>query len=366
MFGFILPNLESLDDAEQRRYRAVYCGVCRSIRRRYGQRCRLTVSYDMTFLALVLGSLYEPTEEQGAKRCPVHPTESQEFACSPYTDYAADLSVALAYHKLLDDWRDDRSKRARAAAAALAVPYRRARRRRPEACRAIERAMDDIHAIEQEALAFRAAQRAGAAGAPATVGFPSVCGMRADGPADADATADAAAVSVAAAAAPDAAAPTRTADAADAADPAPADAPAAPATTPAAQNSDRAPIEPPSPDAAANRFGLLMGDLFALQDDFWATDLRRFGARLGKFVYVMDAAVDLEEDQKSGSYNPFVMASSTREDAREGLELLAAGMVDAFERLPLERDVHVLRSVLYAGVWQQFESKESKDKDGDG
>ena len=350
MFGFILPNLESLDDAEQRRYRAVYCGVCRSIRRRYGQRCRLTVSYDMTFLALVLGSLYEPDEDTGAKRCPVHPTEPQEFACSPYTDYAADLSVALAYHKLLDDWRDDRSKRARAAAAALAMPYRRARRRRPEACRAIEQAMDDIHAIEQEARAFCVAQRAGGAGAPApataaAMGSPFACDMRADGSADGVA----------------AAAHTPVAPAADAAAPA-----AAPATTPAAQSPGRVPAEPPSPDAAANRFGLLMGDLFALQDDFWATDLRRFGARLGKFVYVMDAAVDLEEDQKSGSYNPFVMTSSTREDAREGLELLAAGMADAFERLPLERDVHVLRSVLYAGVWQRFESKESKDKDGDG
>lgn len=300
MFGFILPNLESLDAEEKQRYRSVYCGVCRSIRRRYGQRCRLTVSYDMTFLALVLGSLYEPDEETGAKRCPVHPVELQAFACSVYTDYAADVSVALAYHKLLDDWRDDRSKRARVAAAALAVPYRRARCRRPEACRAIEAAMDDIHAIEREARAFRAMQMSKGRDASA----------------------------------------------------------------PAGSGAELVVAEPPSPDAAANRFGLLMGDLFAFQDDFWATDLRRFGARLGKFVYVMDAAVDLEEDQKSGSYNPFVMMGASREEARESLELLAAGMADAFERLPLERDVHVLRSVLYAGVWQQFEAKESKDGDG--
>lgn len=305
MFGFILPNLESLDAEEKQRYRSVYCGVCRSIRRRYGQRCRLTVSYDMTFLALVLGSLYEPDEETGAKRCPVHPAEPQAFACSVYTDYAADVSVALAYHKLLDDWRDDRSKRARAAAAALAAPYRRARRRRPEACRAIEVAMDDIHAIEREARAFRA--------------------MRMSKGRDAS---------------------------------------ACDASAPAGSGAKLVAAEPPSPDAAANRFGLLMGDLFAFQDDFWATDLRRFGARLGKFVYVMDAAVDLEEDQKSGSYNPFVMMGTSREEARESLELLAAGMADAFERLPLERDVHVLRSVLYAGVWQQFEAKESKDGDG--
>ena len=69
-----------------------------------GQLSRLTVSFDMTFLALVLGSLYEPSESLGSKRCPIHPTKPQAFAQSEFTDYAADLSVAFAYHKLLDDW----------------------------------------------------------------------------------------------------------------------------------------------------------------------------------------------------------------------------------------------------------------------
>ena len=284
MFGFILPNLESLDDQEKERYKAVYCGVCRSIRARYGQASRLTVSYDMTFLALVLGSLYESAERKGSKRCPVHPTRPQDFARSEFTDYAADLSVALAYHKCLDDWRDDRSARARAAAAALSGPYRRACTRIPDQCRAIEQAMDDIHAIEQAVLA--------------------------------------------------------------------------------AASAAAAPQPAPSPDAAANRFGLLLGDLFALKDDFWATELRRFGARLGKFVYVMDAAMDLEEDLSTGSYNPFSHQDLTPDEMRETLEMLAAGTADAFERLPLERDVHVLRSVLYAGVWQRYEAKESKEHHG--
>ena len=268
MMGFVLPGLESLGKEERVRYHAVYCGVCRSIRARYGQRCRLTVSYDMTFLAMVLGSLYEPEERKSQKRCPVHPAQPQEVAQSEFTDYAADLSVALGYHKLMDDWLDARSAKARAAAAAIAVPYRKACRRRPAECVAIEQAMSDIHAIEQ----------AGSA----------------------------------------------------------------------------------DPDAAANRFGLLLGSLFAVKDDFWATDLRRFGARLGKFVYAMDAAVDLRQDQEEGNYNPFIATQRSFASLREDLELLAAEMADAFERLPLERDVHVLRSVLYQGVWQRYNVEESK------
>ena len=281
MFGFVLPNLESLEEAQRQRYRSVYCGVCRSLKDRYGQACRLTVSYDMTFLALVLGSLYEPEETCGEARCPVHPMQPQPFARSKYTDYAADLSVALAYHKMLDDWHDDHALRARGGALALAGAYRRAKKRLPRECEAVEAAMADIRAIEQRAL------RARNQGAP-----------------------------------------------------------------------------PPLPDEAANRFGMMLGDLFAHEDDFWVSDLRRFGARLGKFVYVMDAAMDIEDDSRTGSYNPFADMESTKEALRENLEFLAAGMTDAFERLPLERDVQVMRSVLYAGVWQRFEAKESKTHDG--
>lgn len=284
MFGFVLPNLESLEEAQRQRYRSVYCGVCRSLKDRYGQACRLTVSYDMTFLALALGSLYEPEETRGEARCPVHPMQPQSFVRSKYTDYAADLSVALAYHKMLDDWRDDHALRARGGALALRGAYRRAKERVPRECEAIETAMADIRAIEQRALWARSQ------GASA--------------------------------------------------------------------------VDPPLPDEAANRFGMMLGDLFAHEDDFWVSDLRRFGARLGKFVYVMDASMDIEDDSRTGSYNPFADMESTKEALRENLEFLAAGMTDAFERLPLERDVQVMRSVLYAGVWQRFEAKESKTHDG--
>ena len=279
MFGFILPNLESLEEAEQKRYRAVYCGVCRSIKNRYGQLLRVTISFDMTFLTLVLGSLYEPKEISGAKRCPVHPTTPQTFSMSEYSDYAADLSVAFAYHKLLDDWQDDRMIRSRAAAFALSGAYRKAKKRIPHACDCIEATMRDIQNMEYEIKH--------------------------------------------------------------------------------SSNQSDIPF-----DAPANCFGMLLGELFAYKNDFWATDLRRFGARLGKFVYVMDAAMDLEEDLRTGSYNPFKYMEHDTQALRDNLEYLAASMTDAFERLPLERDMQVMRSVLYAGVWQRFEAKEKKDHDG--
>ncbi len=45
---------------------------------------------------------------------------------------------------------------------------------------------------------------------------------------------------------------------------------------------------------------------------------------------------------------------------REDLHLLAAGVAEAFERLPLERDLRLLRSVVYAGVWQKYYALENE------
>ena len=313
LFGYILPNLESLEEAERQRYRAVYCGVCQSLKERYGQLPRLTVSYDLTFLSLVLGSLYEAEEKTGAKRCPMHPTKPQSFARSIFTDYAADLSVAFAYHKMLDDWRDDHTVRSRVIAGALSGAYRKAKKRIPKACDAIEVALSDIQAMEGAVCGESAGSDEAARGNESAVNNGS----------------------------------------------------AGNENIPVSSDNPMGDGEPAlPPDAPANRFGLLLGDVFAFYDDFWATDLRRFGARLGKFVYVMDAAMDLEEDLRTGSYNPFRYMEHDTQALRDNLEYLAAAMTDVFERLPLERDIHVMQSVLYAGVWQRFEAKENKTDHG--
>ena len=68
----------------------------------------------------------------------------------------------------------------------------------------------------------------------------------------------------------------------------------------------------------------------------------------------MDAAADYADDERSGSYNPFVRLESNPQDMRTLLAVLIGNAADTFERLPLEQDLHLMRSVLYAGVWQQF------------
>ena len=61
MFGYIVPVLTALSEEQKQRYHAYYCGVCHALRNRHGQISRLSLSNDMTFLALLLSSLYEET-----------------------------------------------------------------------------------------------------------------------------------------------------------------------------------------------------------------------------------------------------------------------------------------------------------------
>lgn len=263
MFGIVTAQISTLDDEEKQRYQAAYCGLCRALKDRYGQVSRAVLTYDLTFFVLLCNSLHEPPEETGAQRCITHPAKKMPFARSTWSDYAADLAVALAYHKCLDDARDEGTTRGRAGAALLARSYRRARERAPRQCDAIEHAMEEITHIE---------------GSPATA----------------------------------------------------------------------------DPDAAANVFGTLLGELFAHDQGIWAEAMRSFGQQLGRFIYLMDAAVDYADDAHTSSYNPLVSLEMQPQDMKTLLSVLIGEAAATFEKLPLVQDIHLLRSILYSGVWQKF------------
>lgn len=148
MFGYIVPNAEALSKERQQRFRALYCGLCKTLRTRHGLSGSATLSYDLTFLAMLLNALYEPGERGGRERCPAHPLKVHDYALSPVMDYVADMNVALAYHKCLDNWRDDKNPLSAGEAALLRRAYRRVERAWPEKCAAIEAWLVEVHAIE--------------------------------------------------------------------------------------------------------------------------------------------------------------------------------------------------------------------------
>ncbi len=150
MFGFVCANHEELNESQRSRYGAVYCGICRDIREAASQSARLALQYDMVFLALLHMSLYEPREQSGPSACMLHPIKKRPWVQNGATRYAADMNVALAYYKFLDDWEDDRNPGARACAAMLEKSCREIEARYPRQCASIRDCLKRLSALEAQ------------------------------------------------------------------------------------------------------------------------------------------------------------------------------------------------------------------------
>ena len=107
MFGYVTIYRKGLGKEELDRYQAYYCGLCQTLGQRYGLPGRMALSYDMAFTAMLLTALYEPETRFGAGRCPPHPLKARPRAQNEFLEYAADMTILLAYYNFQDDWQDD-------------------------------------------------------------------------------------------------------------------------------------------------------------------------------------------------------------------------------------------------------------------
>lgn len=108
MFGYIMVNKAEMKFREFDVYHSFYCGICRELKRKYGVSGQIALSYDMTFLAILLTGLYDPVTSRSNCKCIAHPFERHETRNNVFTEYAADMNVLFAYYKCLDDWEDER------------------------------------------------------------------------------------------------------------------------------------------------------------------------------------------------------------------------------------------------------------------
>lgn len=278
MFGYIVVNRPEMRIREFELYQSYYCGLCRSLKQRFGKRGQMTLSYDMTFLALLLTSLYEPKEISGSERCMAHPLAKHFYRQNEFTDYAADMNLLLSYEKCMDDWADERKLKKRLMASLLKGKNKKVCKSYPQKIAKICEYMEEIHKIEQ--------------------------------------------------------------------------------------------AKSLNLEEAAGIFGKLMAEIFVYRQDEWEETLRRMGFFFGKFIYLMDAYEDIEEDQKAGTYNPFkgiYEKDDFEEQAQQVLLMMMAECSRAFERLPIVENAEILRNILYSGVWCRFEQvsqrrKEQKEK----
>ena len=151
MFGYIFPEKPELKIKEYELFRAYYCGICKSIANRYGQIPRLTLNYDSTFLAILLSSISEVENDLKMERCIVHPSRKRGvIKNSDIIDYASDINIILAYYKLKDDWRDEKSIKSGAAALFLESAFKKIKRKYAEKCEIISHRLRELEKLEKE------------------------------------------------------------------------------------------------------------------------------------------------------------------------------------------------------------------------
>ncbi len=149
MFGYVTVNPQELKVKDYTIYRSYYCGLCHTLKSRYGRKGQMLLNYDMTFLSILLTGLYEPAEEERKGRCIPHPAVSHKEIESEITEYAADMTVLLAYQKAVDDWHDDHSHPKRALACMLYKDYKKIRSRYPRQAKTLERCVRELSEAER-------------------------------------------------------------------------------------------------------------------------------------------------------------------------------------------------------------------------
>lgn len=268
MFGYVLANKSELKMREFYKYKAYYCGLCRVLREKYGFLGQITLTYDMTFLVILLTSLYEEEVTQEESRCIVHPLKKQKMLYNEITEYAADMNIVLTYYKLLDDWKDEKKAVSLGGLRLLRSSFLELKEKYPEKCKAIQKYLVLLQRCEER-------------------GEESI-------------------------------------------------------------------------DVTAGYFGKLMAELFAYKKDLWEKQLRRMGFFLGKFIYIMDAYDDIDEDLQNDNYNALLSYYIEEDfDVRCGamMDAVLAECTRVFEKLPCVEDAEILRNILYAGVWDKYDKK---------
>lgn len=279
MFGYVMANKPELKIREYGRYKGFYCGLCRRLKQMNGRMSQLTLTYDMTFLILMLSSLYEPKEQEEKHRCLIHPGKKQVMIYNEITDYASDMNVLLSYFHFLDDWNDEKSAKGLCGSKIFKGKAEKISLRYPRQSQVISEQLECLSRLEQQGVTEL--------------------------------------------------------------------------------------------DEISRPFGELMAELFVYREDAFSEILKKFGFFLGKYIYLLDAYMDLEEDTKKESFNPLKKLSQQENFDKKTEQMLDHTMrmaIIEFEKLPLEQDLPILRNILYEGVKiplmkkeKELESKRGKE-----
>lgn len=276
MLGYVKVLKPELKVREYEVYCGYYCGVCKSIGKRYGQLPRMALSYDAAFLAILLESLSEDYDKPAQEHCIAHPMiKKKTIIRNDAIDYAADVMLILAWYKLMDDANDEGKVYAKATMLALKGIFKKLRNCYPDLCKEIESHLAELSALEKEKC--------------------------------------------------------------------------------------------PSIDMAAEAFSKIMEAIFrqGFDDETFAS----IGYHMGKWIYLIDAADDIEENIESGAYNPLLyrfgydadtegpkeFRARIEDDLKFNLYHYLAVISNCLDALEIKKNQGIIENVIYFGLNRKTE-----------
>jgi len=149
MFGYVKTDLPNMYVKDTVLYKAMYCGLCKAIGKVCGQRGRLVLNYDLTFLSVLLHNLSDNDVKIENQHCVIHRIRKRPVAIpDALTERIAALNVILARYKLNDDVIDNGKGRLKRAFFKSA--YKRAKKAEPELDKIVKKRYEELIKYEKE------------------------------------------------------------------------------------------------------------------------------------------------------------------------------------------------------------------------
>ena len=153
MFGYIKPDIPELKMKENELYKAVYCGLCKTMGKCTGCASQLTLSYDFAFLALIRMVSDDIKGEIKMKSCGVHPFKKRPMLMqNEALEFCAKSSVILTKLKLKDNINDSRglSKLKAKTAALLPLFFKKTDKNLKDLEENVAECINNLTALEKE------------------------------------------------------------------------------------------------------------------------------------------------------------------------------------------------------------------------
>lgn len=267
MFGYVTINKMELKVKDFYRYRAYYCGLCKKLGEKFGITGRMTLTYEFTFLIVLLSSLYDKKSLTLRERCLVHPLKKRYIMTNEFTEYCADMNLLLSYYSLKDNWIDEKDYKSLVVSKPLERNVKKLCLKYGRQSKVIRNELGNLAECERN------------------------------------------------------------------------------------KSGDI--------DEVSGHFGKIVEEVFVYSCDIWEPNLRKMGYYLGKFIYIMDAWDDYEDDMRNGKYNVLKYAGYTEnfDDTCHRILLMTIAECGRYmEILPLVKNRDILRNIIFSGVWLKWDA----------